>query len=348
MTLLGIAAGMAFYLSITAITRNLARETDDLLAGYNTDITVQDKRAGNPFSSRIRAHDYAELEKQFGDSVSPLVFGSLREEWNQYATVIGADRKMFARIGLFEGTLPQPGSKEVVIGSLLAGKIGLGVGQDLTLASDRYRITGIYSIGTRFIDGSVLMNIADAQQLLGSGTRINIALIRVKSSGDTLQTIQQINARFPKLRANQSSDFMKNSRLFTVITSCSQAVAVISFIGVCLIVTNTLLMAVGERTKEIGILMAIGWRPSMVLRMLFAESLALCFSGVLMGNGFALLILRIINNTRIIGFGWIPTTLPVETVVSSFGIALMLAAAAILWPSYIIYRLTPLEALRHE
>ena len=348
LTLLGVAAGLSFYLSITAITHNLNRELSEVLSGYSTDITVLSKRAASSFSSRIRANDYAELQAYLGDSVSPLVIGSLREEWNPYAMVLGTSHWTTSRFGLLEGRFPTDGKQEVVIGTLLANQIGVTVGQALTLSNSQYRITGIHGSGSRLIDGSVLMNLNEAQQLFGREQQINIALVRVQKSGDIQQIIQQINARFPKLKASQSSDFLRNSRLFIVATSCSQAVAVISFIGTCLIVTNTMLMAVGERTKEIGILMAIGWRPHLVLRMLFAESLTICLSGALLGNCLAIGILRILNYSKVIGFGWIPTTLPVESVALSLGMALLLACTAILWPAAIIYNLTPLEALRHE
>lgn len=46
--------------------------------------------------------------------------------------------------------------------------------------------------------------------------------------------------------------------------------------GTCLVVSNTLLMAIAERTREIGILTALGWTPWLVLRMPLAESLVLC------------------------------------------------------------------------
>lgn len=348
LTLLGVAIGLAFYLSITAITRNLSSELNDVLSGYSTDITVQNKRASSSFSSRISAEDYAGLKSFFGDGVSPLLLGSLREEWNSYVMVLGTNVWMTSRFGLLEGSFPESGKREVVIGTLLANKIGTGIGKELTLGNQKYRVSGIHSIGSRLIDGSVLMDLNEAQHLFDRKTQINIALIRVQSDGDIKKIIQQINSNFPKLKAMKSNDFVRNSRLFIVATACSQSIAIISFIGTCLIVTNTLLMSVGERTKEIGILMAIGWHPYLVLRMLFAESLSICLCGVLAGNVLAIVSLRILNNSKIMGFGWIPTSLPVTSVVYSLGIALLLACASMIWPAVVIYRLTPLEALRHE
>lgn len=348
LTLLGVAAGMAFYLSITAITNNLTRELTDVLSSYSSEITILSKRATSSFSSRIKRKDYAELQKIFGDAISPLVIGSLREDWNPYAMVLGASNWKTSQFGLIDGRFPLQGKQEVVIGTLLANQLGIGVADKLTLAGTEYSIAGINSIGSRVIDGAVFMNLEEAQQLFARDHQINIALVHVKKIENIEQVVQQINTQFPRLKAIRSANFVRNSRLFIVATSCSQAVAVISFIGTCLIVTNTMLMSVGERTKEIGILMAIGWRPYLVLRMLFAETLTICLLGVFLGNLLAIALLHILNNSKAIGFGWIPTTLPFSSIASSLGIALLLGCSAIIWPAVVIYRLTPLEALRHE
>ena len=107
-------------------------------------------------------------------------------------------------------------------------------------------------------------------------------------------------------------------------------------------------MAIAERTREIGILMTVGWTPWLVLRMLFAESLTLCAVGAAVGNAFALVLLRIVNGMESVGFGWIPLRYPLSLAVVSFGMALGVALVSLAWPAVVLYRLQPLTALRHE
>ena len=82
--------------------------------------------------------------------------------------------------------------------------------------------------------------------------------------------------------------------------------------------------------------------------MLLAESLTLCLCGALAGNSMALLILKLLNNSEAVGFGWIPVTISQTTFLASLGVTLILALISMIWPAVILYRLSPVEALRHE
>jgi ABC-type antimicrobial peptide transport system permease subunit len=107
-------------------------------------------------------------------------------------------------------------------------------------------------------------------------------------------------------------------------------------------------MAIGERTREIGILMTVGWTPWLVLRMFFAESVVLCVAGAALGNGLGLLLLRIVNSIDSIGFGWIPIRYPLSITVETFALAFLVALAALVWPAVILFRFQPIAALRQE
>src|SRR6185369_5818438 len=125
-------------------------------------------------------------------------------------------------------------------------------------------------------------------------------------------------------------------------------ISVIAFAGTLLVVSNTLLMAISERTREIGILMAVGWTPVLVLRMLLAESLALCLVGALLGNLLALGLLRLLNGLESVGFGWIPVRFSSSLAAASVAMALVVAVLALAWPAFVVFRMQPLAALRHE
>lgn len=94
--------------------------------------------------------------------------------------------------------------------------------------------------------------------------------------------------------------------------------------------------------------MAVGWRPRLILGMLAAESLTICLCGALAGNGIALLVLRLLNNSKAIGLGWIPVTISVEIFMTSLGVAAFLGSIAMVWPAVILMRISPVEAIRYE
>ena len=94
--------------------------------------------------------------------------------------------------------------------------------------------------------------------------------------------------------------------------------------------------------------MTVGWTPWLVLRMLLAESLVLCTAGAVLGNGFALTLLRVVNHLESVGFGWIPVRYPLSLAAMSLVMALAIALVSLLWPAVVVFRMQPLTALRHE
>jgi putative ABC transport system permease protein len=133
-----------------------------------------------------------------------------------------------------------------------------------------------------------------------------------------------------------------------VVEAFVTTISVIALAGTALVVANTLVMAVTERTREIGILMAVGWTPWLVLRLLLAESLLLCLVGAAVGNGLALALLHVVNGLESVGFGWIPMRLPPMLVAQSLGLTAAVALLALAWPAVVLLRVQPLTALRHE
>src|SRR5262249_5390276 len=110
---------------------------------------------------------------------------------------------------------------------------------------------------------------------------------------------------------------------------------------------NTMIMSVLERVREIGILRAIGWRSSRVVRMVLGESLLLSLAGAAVGTVGAVLLTR-----------WL-TTLPtvnglISGMVSPWVVAQGLLMALAVWlvggtyPAWRAARMLPTEALRHE
>lgn len=196
-----------------------------------------------------------------------------------------------------------------------------------------------------------MTHIGQAQRMLtreGAEPQFTLALLRAPDAGAAAELIRDIGQRFPTLRAIPGTEFAGSLRLMKVVDAFITTISVVALVGTGLVVTNTLLMAIAERTREIGILMTVGWTPWLVLRMLLAESLVLCTAGAVLGNGFALLLLRVVNGLESVGFGWIPVRYPLSLAAMSLVMALAIALVALLWPAVVVFRMQPLTALRHE
>jgi putative ABC transport system permease protein len=113
------------------------------------------------------------------------------------------------------------------------------------------------------------------------------------------------------------------------------------------VVANTMIMSIFERTREIGTLRAVGWEAKRILGQILQESLYLCAVAGVAGALFAVLLLSALTLIPVAA-QFISPTWTVQTFMTAFGVALALGAVGGLYPAWRASRLRPVEALRYE
>jgi ABC-type antimicrobial peptide transport system permease subunit len=128
-----------------------------------------------------------------------------------------------------------------------------------------------------------------------------------------------------------------------LMTSLLLWVAMIALVVGGVGIMNIMLTSVKERTREIGVRMAVGARPKDVLRQFLIEAVVLCLfggiGGILVGHGAA----YIVSST----LGWPTMTSPVAMAVA-FGVSALVGVVFGYYPAWTASRLDPIEALRYE
>jgi putative ABC transport system permease protein len=110
---------------------------------------------------------------------------------------------------------------------------------------------------------------------------------------------------------------------------------------------NTMIMSVYERTKEIGVLRAIGWGRWRVVKMILMESVLLSLLGGAVGTAGALILTKLLSRFPAAA-GFIEGTLAPSVILEGFIIALGVGLLGAAYPAYRGAKLLPTEALRHE
>jgi putative ABC transport system permease protein len=351
MTSLGIAAGVGLFVGVTAITSDLRQQLSASFQTYGLEVVVYERRANSPTSSRISPAQMVDLQAAYGDALMPLVMSTKTESFNSYAMILGVTHEFLLRIPLVSGAPYAEGSGDILVGEIAAQQLGVRAGQTLPLDGRDRRVSGLFRTGSRVLDGGFMMDISDAQRALareGAEPTYSMGLLRAGSAQEADRLIAEVNQRYAGLHAIRGTEFAGALRLMRVVDAFVKTIAVIALLGTCLVVVVTLLMAISERTREIGILMAVGWTPWLVLRTLFAEIVLLCVVGTGLGNLLALGMLRWVNGMESVGFGWIPLHYPFSVAAASFVMVLSVSVIALAWPALILYRVQPLTALRHE
>lgn len=350
---MGAAVGIMILSSLISVSEGLKSQIQETIAGYEIDLAVQSKGASSPFGSKISYADYGAISDIEGvESISSLVIGAVSTSWNSYFLIMGiAPVDAFAgRLGINEGRMLEGEKHEILLGQIAAKGAKTRVSDRLSLSEqEEYVVTGIYTSGSKMLDNAAILDIRDAQSILERDGFINLALVRLKPGVSVGDAADRIEASFPGLSVLRSGDFVGQIPLIKIVDTAAWAISIIALISSCIVVMNTLLMAVSERTKEIGILMAIGWSRSRIMRTIIWESLIICFVGGLLGNLMSLTLLWGLQFVHSSGLWlWASASGIPRIIVISMGISLLLGVLSSLYPAFVSTRLLPTEALRYE
>lgn len=262
-----------------------------------------------------------------------------------------------ARLRLWRGAWWKRGERGVaVLGSAIARKMKLKVGDNLTARGGQYRVVGILGETLSVPDGWVLVPEEDARAVLVDGSSLlrtmglqgfvtNAYALVEPSRGDkvTSAIAERLRKGFLLYSPQQLSKAAgQASALLNTAILGSGAIAVV--VG-ALSVINTMFIAVGERTREIGIKKAIGATRRDILMEFLAESTLMGLVGGGVGVGLGALV--------ILGFNWYTRDqgtaifiLTPRLVVGAMAFAGVLGAAAGVMPAVRAAGLEPVKALR--
>jgi len=189
--------------------------------------------------------------------------------------------------------------KGVVMGDKLATTIGLDVGSEIVLlttavdgsmGNDLYTVAGMFHTGLDAMDsGLVLMPLASLQELLrlppGRIHEVGIKLNDIDTATTTAAALEtQLSKTLPvRVRpweelAPELADYVQFNRRVTFILFS------IFFLLAVMGIVNTMLMAIIERRRELGMLMALGMRPVQVVGLIVAEAASLAVASLVLGG----------------------------------------------------------------
>ena len=355
LTVFGIAVGVAAVVALGALAEGFVEGYAALAGGSGADLLImQDDALDIIFSA---------VDRQVGDVLSGLsgveqitemVYTFAATDGAPYFIVYGYDPQGFA-IDHFRVVEGEPlfrrggtkGGRPLLLGRTAADDLDKTVGDTFRLYETIYRITGIYETGKPFEDGAAVVLLEDAQTISGKPRQVNAFLIKVRDGTDVDYLRQRIERRFTGITATTSSDFEQEQDMLQYVYAFTWSVSLVALLIGGVGVMNTVLMSVFERTREIGVLRAIGWRPAQVLAMVVGESLAMSLLGGVVGILIGVGIVRAIENVPTVN-SILPGTFPPQLFAQGIGVALLLGLAGGALPAWRASRLLPAEAMRAE
>jgi putative ABC transport system permease protein len=231
---------------------------------------------------------------------------------------------------------------DLVMDSVLAAATGTRVGDVLPMLNRTFRVAGICRAGA---GGRLYARIQDVQDAIGTPDKASFFLVKGTSSLEADELTRKLQDRFRGYKITpmaQVSQIMQSNAvgLKQFKEALTGMAVVVSFLVVLLAMYTTII----ERTREIGILRAIGASQAKVVQLVVAESALICLAGVVVGMGFALA-----------GRWYLPHVFPTLTVTLTRDWALIAATLGLVggllgsfYPAFKAARMDPIQALNFE
>jgi len=253
---------------------------------------------------------------------------------------------------------------EIIIDYEVAEEIGKKkIGSTLTLVisfgtvymEDRFRIVNMMTkksflsgmLGTSFS----LVPLGRIQEILGKKDFINYIFIRLDDKKYLNDVVKELRKLYPGINILKQTDIIKIAdRILSTVDGTLMMITIIGLMVAALGVTNTVMMSIRERIREIGVLKAIGANDKQILQIFLNEILILGIMGGILGDitgYFGSYFLR--NMIKRFGVMFdVPIRLYPQVLVLGFIIAVSVAVLSAFYPVYRAIRIRPIEALKYE
>ncbi len=243
---------------------------------------------------------------QFDISAKAMAFGILSSEQRSIGIQItGVEPKFEQQHSaiakkIIQGHYLSPNSSnEIVMGKTLANNLKVKAGEQITflgtdkqgsLAVDSFTIVGLYQTGMKEMDRSLtFINLPYFQQLFALPDQVHKVIISADSFSQVTEQIPAIEKMIQSQKDLIAIDWRKIAPGVYKAIELDLSSAVPIYLSLIIVVgfgfMNTMYMSVYERTREFGMLMAIGMHPGMIARLFFTETLLILMLGFVGGIG---------------------------------------------------------------
>ncbi len=362
---IGLMVGIATIVTLVTLTRSMSSDIERKMDEFGANILITPQSnglamnyggislGGVSFDQReILEADLAKIKTITNhkniSTISPKVLGGLKVGTNDVLLVgvnFDSELKMKQWWKVFGDTPKNQG--ELLVGSDAAKILNLNPGDELTLKGEIFKVSGVLDQTGSQDDSLVFASLPKAQKLLGKEGKITLAEVAALCSGCPIgDMVTQIAEKIPDAKVSAIQQVVEGRlKALDQFKRFSYAMAgVVVFIG-SLIVFVTMMGSVNERTTEIGVFRAIGFRKSHIMRIILLEaalvSLLAGFLGYAAGMGGAKLALPFMAESKNAHLIWDSTV-----AFGSIGLAVMLGLLASLYPALHASKMDPTEALR--
>ncbi|MDP1581497.1 MAG: ABC transporter permease [Candidatus Didemnitutus sp.] len=386
-SILGVGLGVALMLVSTSVMGGFGHQIQRMIIDTQGEVQVRARTSIDQATAVL-------VERALGQSpdvagFAPYASGVVMLEFASrpaFPTITGFEPERMKHViplqrYLISGSFDDLDDDSVILSSILARSLGVRVGEVISIYSplmmDRLkrnevllprevRVAGIFQIGHQQLDSStVLCSVRLMQDLYGLGRMVHGYNVRLKTDVDAYRAAAALNGVLPAPTYAQT--WFESNADFQAVLSFERNMIFFLLTFIIIVaafsITSSLLMSVVRKTREIGLLAAMGGRARDVALCFCTQGLVIGVGGIAagLGLGFALLhwrdaLVRLIARftmgeeafVKFYQFSSLPAHTQSSDVVTIVVFSLVAATLAGLIPAWRAARLKPVEALRSE
>ena len=362
---LGLVIGIATVVTLLSITESMTKNIEERLNQFGANIVMVPKSENlslnyggidvGGVNYQVQEFDQKKLPniktiKNYKNLsiIAPKVLGPVRVN-DKNVLLMGvifeeelALKTWWQKTG---GSFPQK-ENEVILGSAVASLFGFKIGDTINLSGKSFKVATILKPTGASEDDAIIASLNPVQTLLGKEGKLSMVEISAFCQGCPITELTlQIAEKFPDAKVTAMKQaVMSKMQSIDMFRSFSLGISIIVILIGSLLVLVTMMGSVNERTREIGIFRAIGFRRGHVMQIILLEALLLGIIGGILGF--------VIGN--LIAYGIIPIVMKdgafaginVNLGIISILMAVALSLLASLYPAFKASNMDPSEALR--
>lgn len=336
-TAVGVGLGVGLIVALLAITNGVHRTAGDLMHVGRADFGLYQSDVSDFTRSLLPDSLAARVARDPGVAAVARV----KLLVDNGTLVFGLDPHEFA----YRRFVIVAGTRAPVLAGDHSGK---RLGQPVEIAGRAFTIGGIYHSGDRFEDLGLVLPLRTVEALAKRPGEMTSIGVTVKLGQNVKQVAERLQERYPGTAAiTEPGQAIKVDTSSRLIISTGWIVSLLALIVGGIGVTNTMAMSVFERTREIGILRAVGWSVVRIATMIVSEAIGICLLALGVGCALGVLAAQLFVSRSALS-GLIAPTYTAATFAWGLAFALAVGVIGALYPTWRAVRLMPIEALRHE
>lgn len=350
LTVLGIALAVGTAVALLALARGVAESVGRGLDETGAEFVVAPKNATGVLSSRLPESVGVAIAAMDGvESVSGELYAFTVAADNESILVAGWSRDSAGWKGapLLSGRLPDPDRREIMVGDALAEGLGLAAGGEIDLFDETFEIVGVTGYATAMNRGMVVMPLAALQEAALREGQVSFFTVRLKPELDDAarDELRAAIARDLPVIVSDTQEVLDRDMNYEILQAISSAVSLVALVSGAVSLLATLLISVQERTREIGMMAAVGWSDGRIVALIVMEGVLIGSAGCVLGVVLGVAASALFDALPAIG-GFISFTPKAADMVLPLLFALPLCAAGAAYPAWRAVRLMPADALR--